>query len=159
MKKIIIYRKGTKTLRKKNLRLRVLAVKTNNIMDRTKLDELSKQIVDACITVHKEMGPGLLESVYEYCLLKEFELRNIEAQSQISLPLYYKGLLLAKDFRIDILVENNIILELKAVDVILPVHQAQIISYLKLADKNLGFLVNFNVDLMKNGIKRFVNNF
>ena len=128
-------------------------------MSREELNRLSKQIVDACITVHKEMGPGLLESVYEYCLLKEFELRGIEAKSQVVIPLYYKGELLSKDFRIDIFVENEIILELKAVDTILPVHEAQIISYLKLSDRRLGFLLNFNVDLMKNGIKRFVNNF
>jgi len=128
-------------------------------MNREELNSLSKQIVDASISVHKEMGPGLLESVYEYCLLKEFELRNIKAKSQVIVPLYYKGELLSKIFKIDILVENEIALELKAVDTILPVHQAQIISYLKLADKRLGFLLNFNVDLMKNGIKRFVNNF
>ena len=128
-------------------------------MSREELNKLSKQIVDACISVHKEMGPGLLESVYEYCLLKEFELRKINAESQVIIPLYYKRELLSKNFRVDILVENEIVLELKAVDTVLPVHEAQIISYLKLADKRLGFLLNFNVDLMKNGIKRFVNNF
>ena len=128
-------------------------------MNRDELNIISKQIVDACICVHKEMGPGLLESVYEYCLLKELELRGLNAQSQVVIPLHYKGELLSKDFRIDILVENHIILELKAVDTILPVHKAQIISYLKLADKKLGLLLNFNVNLMKNGINRFVNNF
>ena len=128
-------------------------------MSREELNKLSKQIVDACVSVHKEMRPGLLESVYEYCLLKEFELRKINAESQVIIPLYYKRELLSKNFRVDILVENEIVLELKAVDTVLPVHEAQIISYLKLADKRLGFLLNFNVDLMKNGIKRFVNNF
>ena len=128
-------------------------------MNREKLNNLSKQIVDASISVHKEMGPGLLESVYEYCLLKEFELRGINAINQVIVPLYYKGELLTKDYRIDILVENEIIIELKAVDILLPVHEAQIISYLKLADKKLGFLLNFNVELMKKGIRRFVNNF
>ena len=127
-------------------------------MKKEKLNAISKQIVDACVSVHKEMGPGLLESVYEYCLLKELELRNLKASHQVSVPLYYKGELLTKDYRIDILVEDEIILELKAVDMILPVHKAQLISYLKLADKRLGFLLNFNTDLMKNGIKRFVNN-
>ncbi len=128
-------------------------------MIREQLNKISKDIVDAAYTVHKEMGPGLLESVYEYCMLKELELRNIHAKRQVIIPLYYKGELLTKDFRIDILVENEIIIELKAVDIILPVHKAQIISYLKLADKNLGFLINFNVDYIKNGIKRIVNNF
>ncbi len=128
-------------------------------MNKEKLNAIARQIVDASVSVHKEMGPGLLESVYEYCLLKELENRGIKAINQVSVPLFYKGELLTKDFRIDILVENEIILELKAVEIILPVHEAQIISYLKLADKKLGFLLNFNVEIMKNGIRRFVNNF
>jgi GxxExxY protein len=123
------------------------------------MNALSKEILDAAISVHKEMGPGLLESVYECCLVKELSLRNIKAVSQVQLPLYYKGELLNKEFRIDILVENEIILELKSVDELLPVHDAQIISYLKLANKKLGFLINFNESLMKNGFNRFVNNF
>ena len=128
-------------------------------MEQENLNKLANQIVDACITVHKEMGPNLLESVYEKCLIKEFELRDIVAESQVVLPLYYKGKRLSNSFRIDILVEKEIIIELKSVTMLLAVHQAQIISYLKLADKRLGFLINFNVDLMKNGMKRFVNNF
>jgi len=128
-------------------------------MNKEKLNAIARQIVDASVSVHKEMGPGLLESVYEYCLLKELENRGVKAINQVSVPLFYKGELLTKDFRIDILVENEIILELKTVEIILPVHEAQIISYLKLADKKLGFLLNFNVEIMKNGIRRFVNNF
>src|ERR1700751_2652701 len=130
----------------------------NKVLTRIELDNLSKEIVDACLTVHKLMGPGLLESVYELCLLKEFELRNISAISQKVIPLTYKKFELSKDYKIDLLVENEIVLELKSVEEILPVHEAQLISYLKLADKRLGFLLNFNVSLMKNGIKRFVNN-
>jgi GxxExxY protein len=128
-------------------------------MDKQKMNALSKEILDAAISVHKEMGPGLLESVYECCLVKELSLRNIKAVSQVQLPLYYKGELLNKEFRIDILVEDEIIIELKSVDELLPVHDAQIISYLKLANKKLGFLINFNESLMKNGFNRFVNNF
>ncbi len=128
-------------------------------MTNERLNELSKIILDACITVHKEMGPGLLESVYELCLLKELELRGIKAKSQVVIPLKYKGFELSKDFKIDILVEEEIIIENKAVEMIIPVHKAQIISYLKLADKKLGFLINFNVPLMKDGFFRFVNNF
>ncbi|NWF87835.1 MAG: GxxExxY protein, partial [Ignavibacteriaceae bacterium] len=97
--------------------------------------------------------------VYELCLIKEFELRGIKATSQITLPLIYKGYELSKDFKIDILVENEIIIELKSVEIMLPVFEAQIISYLKLANKRLGFLINFNVPLLKQGFKRFVNNF
>ncbi len=128
-------------------------------MKRERYNILSKEILDASITVHKEMGPGLLESVYEMSLMKEFELRKIYAVNQISLPLFYKGHELGKSFRIDILVENEIILEIKSSEIMHPVYEAQIISYLKLAGKRLGFLINFNVPLLKNGFKRFVNNF
>lgn len=128
-------------------------------MNNDELNIISKKILDASMVVHKEMGPGLLEAVYELCLIKELQLRNLQVQSQVSIPLIYKGFELSKDFRIDILVENEIIIEVKAVEVLLPVHKAQIISYLKLANKKLGFLINFNVDLLKNGFNRFVNNF
>lgn len=128
-------------------------------MNTESLNKLSAKILDAAITVHKEMGPGLLESVYELCLLKEFELRGIKAVNQFPIPLKYKGYELSKDFKIDILVEDEIIIELKSVELLLPVFEAQIISYLKLADKRLGFLIKFNVPLLKQGIKRFVNNF
>ena len=120
---------------------------------------ISGNILDACITVHRIMGPGLLESIYEQCLMKEFELRGIPAQNQVPVSLTYKGFILSKDFKIDILVVNEIILELKSSERIHPVNEAQIISYLKLTDKKLGFLVNFNVALMKDGFKRYVNNF
>jgi len=128
-------------------------------MNNEELNKLSGKILDSAITVHKEMGPGLLESVYEQCLLKEFEIRNIKAVNQLAIPLVYKGYELSKDYKIDILVENEIIIELKSVETMLPVFEAQIISYLKLADKRLGFLINFNVPILKQGFKRFVNNF
>lgn len=105
------------------------------------------------------MGPGLLESVYEMCLMKEFELRNIKAYNQVTIPLVYKNFELSKEFKIDILVENEIILELKSAEIMIPVFEAQLLSYLRLTDKRLGFLINFNVPLIKNGIKRFVNNY
>ena len=123
------------------------------------LEKFAKEIVDSSIQVHKEMGPGLLESVYQQCLLKELQLRSIIVSEQVPIPLVYKGYKLSKEYVIDILVEGEIILELKAVEIILPVHEAQLISYLKLADKRMGFLLNFNVALMKNGLKRFVNNY
>lgn len=89
----------------------------------------------------------------------ELQSRKIEVQSQVSIPLFYKGVELSKDFRIDILVEKEIIIEIKAVELLLPIHKAQIISYLKLTDKKLGFLINFNVELLKNGFNRFVNKY
>lgn len=128
-------------------------------MNKDELNHLSKEILAAAIAVHKEMGPGLLESVYELCLLKELQLRGINAENQVLIPLFYKGEQLNKDFRIDILVEKEIVIELKAVDMLLPVHDAQIISYLKLTNRRLGFLINFNVPLLKEGFNRFVNNF
>lgn len=128
-------------------------------MNKERYNQLSGEILDAAITVHKEMGPGLLESVYELCLVRELQLRNIYVEHQVPVPLFYKGEVLNKDFRIDILVEHEIIIELKAVEFIIPVHEAQIISYLKLTNKRLGFLINFNVQLLKEGFKRYVNNF
>ena len=128
-------------------------------MDKQTVNEVAATILDAAISVHREMGPGLLESVYQHCLVKELKDRKVEVSMNVPVPLYYKGELLNKDFVIDILVENEIVLELKAVEILLPVHEAQIISYLKLTDKRLGFLINFNVPLLKQGFKRFVNNF
>jgi GxxExxY protein len=128
-------------------------------MEKEEYDRITKEIVDSCITVHRLMGPGLLESVYEMCLMKEFELRNIKAYNQVTVPLIYKNFELSKEFKIDILIENEIILELKSTEIMLPVFEAQILSYLRLTDKRLGFLINFNVPLIKNGIKRFVNNY
>ena len=128
-------------------------------MKKEEYDQLSGEILDASITVHQEMGPGLLESVYQYCLAAELRSRKIKVEEQVYVPLFYKGIELKKDFRIDLLVENEIIIETKAVDVLHPVHEAQIISYLKLSDKRLGFLINFNVVLLKQGFRRFVNDF
>ena len=122
-------------------------------------NKISGIILDACITVHKIMWPGLLESIYEQCLMKEFAIRNIQAISQVPVSLIYKGYELSRELRIDILVENEIILELKSSEIPHPVFEAQIISYLKLTNKKLGFLVNFNVPVLKDGFKRFVNNF
>jgi GxxExxY protein len=128
-------------------------------MNKEQLNLLSKTILDAAIAVHREMGPGLLESIYQQCLIFELKLRDIKIESLIPISIEYKGHQLNKDYIIDILVEDEIILELKAVEGILPVHEAQIISYLKLADKRLGFLINFNTPLLKDGFKRFVNKF
>jgi GxxExxY protein len=103
------------------------------------------------------MGPGLLEAVYQHCMIKELRSRDIFVSMMVPVPLHYKGEPLNKDYFIDILVEDEIILELKATEGIPPVHEAQIISYLKLANKRLGFLINFNVPLLKQGFKRYVN--
>ncbi len=122
------------------------------------INQLTRQILDACIAVHKEMGPGLPESVYELSLLKELELRNIKAVNQVPVPLFYKGHDLLKEFKIDVLVEDEIIVEIKSCEYILPVFEAQIISHLKLIKKRVGVIVNFNEKYLKDGYKRFVNN-
>lgn len=128
-------------------------------METNRYEELAKEIFLASLEVHKIMGPGLLESVYEMCLLRELQLRNISAECQITIPLQHKRFNVSKEYKIDVLVEKQIIIELKSVDSIMPVHEAQLISYLKLADKRMGFLINFNVPLIKSGFRRFVNNY
>ena len=122
-------------------------------------NKISGIILDACISVHRAMGPGLLESIYEQCLMKEFELRNVMAQHQVLIPLIYKGYELSRELKVDILVENEIVLELKSAEIMHPVYEAQLISYLRLTNKKLGFLINFNVPVLKEGFKRYVNNF
>ena len=113
-------------------------------MNLEKLNNISGIILDCSIEVHKQLGPGLLESVYEICLYKELRNRNLFVERQVQLPIIYKGEDLNSDFRIDLLVENEVIIELKAVETILPVHEAQLLTYFKLADKKLGLLINFN---------------
>ena len=122
-------------------------------------NKLGAIILDAAITVHKELGPGLLESAYELALARELNLREINVRTQVPIELFYKGASLGKGYIINILVENSIIIEVKAVEVIHPVYQTQIITYLKLSNRKLGYLINFNVPLLKDGFKRVVYNF
>ena len=116
-------------------------------------------IIGAAIEVHKELGPGLLESVYEACLIEELNRRGLKVESQITYPLLYKGKTLDREFRIDLLVEDDVIIELKAVNEILPVHEVQLVTYLKLTGKRLGLLINFNVPVLTKGVRRKVNHF
>jgi GxxExxY protein len=117
---------------------------------------IAEKIVDAAYTVHKILGPGLLERVYEVCFCHELSKRELKCQRQVDIPITYDGMIFDEGLRIDVLVEELIICELKAVDEMNPVWKAQILSHLKLADKRLGFLINFNVPLIKNGIKRII---
>ncbi|MCK6623026.1 MAG: GxxExxY protein [Calditrichaceae bacterium] len=128
-------------------------------MNKEDRNRLSGIVLDASIEVHKQLGPGLLESVYEACLCKELDLRNINYKRQLSLPVNYKGFEINLDYRIDILVDNEIIVELKAAETLLPVHHAQLLTYLKLTDKRLGLLINFNVPRLVDGFKRVVNGY
>jgi GxxExxY protein len=128
-------------------------------MEKQLIEFYAKQIVDAGYNVHNELGPGLLESVYLFCFIEELKIRGIKAKQEVIIPLFYRGNPLNKDFRLDLLVENEIIIELKAVEIILPVHVAQLLTYLRLSNKRLGFLINFNVPVFRDGIKRYVNNY
>jgi len=124
--------------------------------DKEKADLLSNQIIGAAIEVHKALGPGLLESAYEACLYHELTLRKIPVEQQVPLPLVYKGLKLDCGYRLDLLVDNLVILEIKSVESIDPIHEAQLLTYLRLSGLWLGLLINFNVPVLKNGIKRLV---
>ena len=121
------------------------------------LNQVSGAIVDAAMKVHSALGAGLLEGVYETCLAHELQKRGFEVKTQVALPVFYDGIKLDAGYRIDLLVENTVIVELKAVEQILPLHHAQLLSYLKLSNKKLGLLINFNVAHLRNGIKRIVN--
>jgi len=119
--------------------------------------QISHAVITAAMRVHSELGPGLLESTYTACLQYELKKAGFRSDSQVGLPVVYDGVKLDLGYRIDLLVENLVIVELKSVDAIAPVHQAQIISYLKLSGRAVGLLINFNVAHLKDGIKRFVN--
>jgi GxxExxY protein len=120
-------------------------------------NRLGTKIIDAAMQVHRELGPGLLESVYEVCLIEELKNKGLKVESQVKLPLVYKGKELNKDFIIDLLIEDKIVIELKAVEDLLPVHEVQLVTYLKLSGMKLGYLINFNVSLLKFGIRRRIN--
>ena len=122
-------------------------------------NDISGKIIGAAIEVHKHLGPGLLESAYEECLCCELDLRGIEFKRQVPLPLNYKGLNLDCGYRLDLLVEDKIIVELKTVEAIAPIHEAQMLTYLKVRDMRVGLIINFNVRLLVDGIKRLVNNY
>jgi len=119
------------------------------------LDFIGKKIVDAAYTVHKNLGPGLLEKVYEVCFCHELTKRGLTYQRQIDIPIVYDDLFFNEGLRLDVLVENQVICELKAIEIVNPVWEAQVLSHLKLSDKRLGFLINFNVTNIGKGIKRF----
>ena len=123
------------------------------------LDRLTDQIIGAAIEVHRALGPGLLESAYEACLVYELFERGLAVEQQKTLPVTYRNLKLDTGYRLDLLVESKVIVEVKAVDKLAPIHSAQILSYLKLSGCNVGLLINFNVKVLKYGIQRVVNKY
>ena len=120
------------------------------------LNAIGRKIVDAAFTVHKSLGPGLLEKVYEACFCHELKKRGLNFQRQLNIPIVYDGITFNEGLRLDVLVENQVICELKALENVNPVWEAQILSHLKITGNRLGYLINFNVPLMKQGIRRYV---
>lgn len=120
-------------------------------------NEITKAVVSASFEVHKNLGPGLLESVYQKCLIQELRLKGFECRENAPVKVVYKGVELEKSFFIDVLVNEQVLIELKAVELVLPVHKAQLLSYLRLSNKKNGLLINFNVPLLKDGITRCIN--
>ena len=125
-------------------------------MTKRKLNDITGEIVDSALKVHKTMGPGLYEKVYEDCLNYELEKRNLNVSRQHIINVEYEELKIPNAFKIDLLVENKVIVELKSIDKRLPIHDAQILTYMRLSNIKTGLLINFNVNLIKDGIKRFV---
>ena len=123
------------------------------------INSITESIISAAIAVHRELGPGLLESAYESCLVYELLQQGLTVERQKALPVTYRGVKIDCGYRIDLLVEDAVIVELKAVESIEPIHEAQLLSYLKLSGYQIGLLINFNVRMLKQGIKRLVKNF
>jgi GxxExxY protein len=124
-----------------------------------RLDQISRRIIGAAIEVHRHLGPGLLESAYQSCLVFELKKLGFRVEEQKPLPIVYKEVKLDCGYRLDVVVEDEIIVEVKAVEKLLPIHEAQLLSYLRLAHKKVGLLINFHVPVLKSGLKRIVNEF
>ena len=125
---------------------------------REEIEEVGSEVVDAAVAVHRALGPGLLESAYQACLAHELRSRNLDVRCEVELPIAYRDLRVSVGYRIDMLVNDAVIVENKAVEKVLPIHTAQLLTYLRLADCRLGYLLNWCVPLMKDGITRLVNN-
>jgi GxxExxY protein len=130
-----------------------------SMSEKDRLDQITRRIIGAAIEVHKALGPGLLESAYQACLAFELRQSGLAVEEQKPLPVVYKGTKLDCGYRIDLLVENVIVVEIKAVDQLAPIHEAQLLSYLRLSGNRVGLLLNFHVRVLKNGLKRIVNEF
>lgn len=124
--------------------------------ENTERDRLTQEIIGAAIEVHRELGPGLLESVYQSCQAYKLQCRNIRFETEVTIPVFYKGIDIGPSYRADFIVERSVVLEIKAIVQILPIHQAQLLSYLKLSSCSRGLLINFNVPLLCDGIRQLV---
>jgi GxxExxY protein len=166
MNDVVRRRKRFTTERTENTEKTLLLFSVNSVAsvvnllsmtERERLNGITKSIIGAAIQVHSALGPGLLESAYEACLAFELERRQLRVERQKPLPLIYEQVKLDCGYRIDLLVEGSVVVEIKSVDAVAPIHEAQVITYLKLSGCKLALLINFNVPLLKDGIRRFVN--
>jgi GxxExxY protein len=132
---------------------------TENMDERDRLDQISRRIIGAAIEVHKALGPGLLESAYQACLAFELRERGLNVKEQTPLPVIYKGVHLDCGYRLDLIVEDEIVVEIKAVEQLAPIHDAQLLSYLRMSHRKVGLLMNSHVRVLKDGLKRIVNEF
>ena len=124
-----------------------------------KLNKITETIISGAINVHRTLGPGLLESAYEACMVYELAQAGLKVEQQKPLPIVYREVKLECGYRLDLMIENEVIIEIKSIEKLMPIHQAQLLSYLKLSECKVGLLINFNVKVLKDGIKRVVNNF
>ena len=131
-----------------------MTTKTLNKNIDSETNRIAKEVVDAAFKVHFALGPGLLENIYEACLIHKLHQKGLKTQQQVYLPIVFEGLRLEKGLRLDLIVESKLVVELKAVEAVLPVHEVQLLTYLKLSGYELGLLINFNVPILKKGIKR-----
>ena len=148
---------AVKSMRNVTTTHREMVTRPEKIVIPAEIEEMATIAVDAAFAVHSEFGPGLLESAYEACFARELELRGIKYQRQLAVPLNYKGKLIEVGFRADVVIGGRLLLELKAVEQVIPVHKAQVITYLKILRLPLGLLINFNEVLIKDGIQRVLN--
>ncbi|MFC1537830.1 GxxExxY protein [Candidatus Latescibacterota bacterium] len=123
------------------------------------INDITEKVIGTAINIHRELGPGLLESTYEACMLYDLADSGLKVENQKTLPIVYKNIEINSGYRLDLLVENKVIIELKSVEKVLPIHKAQLMSYLKLSGCTVGLLINFNVEILKNGIYRIVNGY
>jgi GxxExxY protein len=139
------------------IKVRISPQRTQRAQRGMEINEITGQVIDAAIKVHSALGPGLLESAYEACLIYELNKRGLVVRNQVPLSVKYEEMIIEVGYRIDLLVADSVIVELKSVDTVAPIHKAQLLSYLKLSGKKIGLLINFNVELLKHGITRLAN--
>ena len=131
-----------------------MLLSNSKMISESEINEMTSRIIGAAMKVHTALGPGLLESAYQNCLLFELHRQNLQAEKEVSFPVIYEDVRIDVGYRIDVLVEDLVVIEVKSVDALAPIHEAQLITYLKLSEKPIGLLINFNVTSLRNGIKR-----